>query len=144
MKKLINQFSDEQLMALLAFVEDHQISRAIDYLHQNTKLRLDQSKAVVIYCVEQRQLALYHYKKNPSHVPKLRSKKHIQLEEEYQFDDTFIEGLQFSPSPKSLSQPSSLFRLQTKQDNTKVFLLLWCVACMLSVILFLSLGWSSH
>ena len=139
MEKLINQLSDEQLMMLLSLVEDHQISRAIDYLRKYTQFRLDQAKAIVIYCVEQRQRALYHYKKNPSYIPKLTTTRHVHLEEEYQFDDDFLEDLEFSSTYGSGSKPAHLLQ-QAKSDNTKTFLMLWCVAFILSMILLMAIG----
>lgn len=138
MDKFIHQLSDEQLMVLLAFVEDHQISRAIDYLRKYAKLRLDQAKAVVLYCVEQRQQALYNYHKKPRYVPRLHPQKHIQLEEEYQFDDAFLDALQFSKTTqKATPEPISPFLQQAKQESNLIFAL-FTLMCLVFIFIVLT------
>ena len=140
MEKLINQLSDEQLMMLLSLVEDHQISRAIDYLRKYTQFRLDQAKAIVIYCVEQRQRALYHYKKNPSYIPKLTTTRHVRLEEKYHFDDAFIRDLQF-PAVTNESSAHSLYQihLAAKRNGKNILILLLAMTIVLSLILLISI-----
>ena len=140
MEKLINQLSDEQLMALLAYVENHQLSPAIDYLRTSTKLHVDQAKSLVIYCVEKRQQALYSYQFNLNHIPKMQLQEQSEFKEKYHFDDAFIHDLQF-PAITNESSAHSLYQihLAAKRNGKNILILLLAMTIVLSLILLISI-----
>jgi hypothetical protein len=140
MEKIIKQLSDEQLMALLAYVENHQISQAIHYLRTAKKLDLDQAKTLVMYCVEKRQHALYGYQLNYNDVSQIQRQETVKLNEKYQFDDVFIRDLQF-PITSNKTSPQSFYQLHfaAKPNSKSILILLLMMTIVLSLILLVSI-----
>ena len=91
------RLNDKQLMDIFILLENDQRYAALNYILDATHYNHEDATSIIVELTQQRSQALERYKEQDwSSIPTLEESKTLILEEEFGFNDEFIDNLNLS------------------------------------------------